>query len=192
MRLRHKNNQETNNTQDVVFPRAQKAKRWSELMLSLAWTNSIIACLIDSNLVKGRPFGPFTFISTIVSGPTSMQKSMSSFEIRTAGSVYPPSPCAAGDWEPTCGAFVLRASATSIFAVSIFSVSIDFGFQLGFRHKNCRGDFVILKFCGRHGAFPNFRLREILSTSIYTNIFSQRVICNAKPLARLIILGSVW
>lgn len=65
----------------------EKANRFSGLMVSLALMKRRMACLIESNRVKGRPFGP-VFISAIHSGSTSIQNSMSSLFIRSGLSVY--------------------------------------------------------------------------------------------------------
>ncbi|MFS8003028.1 hypothetical protein Hanom_Chr13g01209051 [Helianthus anomalus] len=57
-------------------------------MASLALMKRRIACLIDSNLVKGLPLTLVFFISKSDSGSTSIQKSMSSDASRDGGSVY--------------------------------------------------------------------------------------------------------
>lgn len=80
-------NRDNSLTQDADFPRMEKANRFSGLMVSLALMKRRMACLIESNRVKGRPFGP-VFISAIHSGSTSIQNSMSSLLIRSGLSVY--------------------------------------------------------------------------------------------------------
>lgn len=80
-------NRENSLTQDADFPSMEKANRFSGLMVSLALMKRRMACLIESNRVKGRPFGP-VFISAIHSGSTSIQNSMSSLLIRSGLSVY--------------------------------------------------------------------------------------------------------
>lgn len=68
--------------------REAKAKRCSGLMESLALMKRRIACLMESNLVSGRPFGPVLFISTSDSASTSTHNSMSSLLIRVGFSAY--------------------------------------------------------------------------------------------------------
>ena len=50
--------------------------------------NMRIACLMESNLVSGRPFEPVLFISTRDSTSTSTHNNMSSLHIREGFSVY--------------------------------------------------------------------------------------------------------
>ena len=57
-------------------------------MESLAWMNMRIACLMESNLVSGRPFEPVLFISTRDSTSTSTHNNMSSLHIREGFNVY--------------------------------------------------------------------------------------------------------
>jgi hypothetical protein len=75
-------------TQEADLERVAKAKRCSGFMESLALTKRRMACLMESNLVSGRPFGPVLFISTSDSASTSMHNSMSSLLIRVGFSVY--------------------------------------------------------------------------------------------------------
>lgn len=75
-------------TQEKVFPREEKAKRWSVHMESLEWVKSNSACLIASKRVTPRPLGPATRISVRDSGPVSIQKRMSSGMKRLGGRLY--------------------------------------------------------------------------------------------------------
>lgn len=88
---KHKNKvkrRKLENTQDADLSRVAKANRCSGLMVSFALMKRRMACLIESKRVRGRPFGPLTFISTRDSWSTSMQKSMSSLHIRDGLRVY--------------------------------------------------------------------------------------------------------
>lgn len=66
-----------------------KAKRCWGLMVSLALTNRMMACLTESNRVRGLPLGPVApFISTRHWGSTSRQIRISSFETREGFRLY--------------------------------------------------------------------------------------------------------
>lgn len=127
---------EKKSTKEADLERVAKAKRWSGLMESLAWMNMRIACLMESNLVSGRPFEPVLFISTRDSTSTSTHSNMSSLHIREGFNVYllltsELSPCTT-----TSISLSLSLSALVDWSLSILKMT-SFCFAFGWWYKRC-------------------------------------------------------